>query len=112
MGKPKKNLMDTARETSTPPSTLQIGHMIAKVIKGEGNNLWSVKVPDEEGSLLVELPARFRSTIWLKRGGFVVVDTTAFENRENKLRGEIVNVVREEKLWKKQTYWCVSTSCQ
>ena len=107
MGKPKHNLLATARETLTPPTTLDNGNMIAEVIKGEGNNLWSVKVPGSEGFILVELPARFRSAIWLKRGGYVVVDTTAFDNRENKLRGEIINVVRDEKLWRKQIYWCV-----
>ncbi|KAL9129458.1 MAG: hypothetical protein Q9217_002092 [Psora testacea] len=105
MGKPKRNLLATAQETLSPPMALDNGHMIAKVIKAEGNNLWSVEVPGRKGPLLVELPARFRSTIWLKRGGFVVVDTTAFEGRENKLQGEVVNVVREEKQWKKLAYW-------
>ena len=54
---------------------------------------------------MVELPARFRSTIWIKRRGYVLVDTAAFENRENKLGGEIVNVVREERKWRKMDYW-------
>ncbi|KAL9102980.1 MAG: hypothetical protein Q9163_001933 [Psora crenata] len=105
MGKPKRNLLATAQETLTPPSTLKNGQIIAKVIKGEGKNLWSVQMPGREGPLLVEMPARFRSTIWLKRGGFVVIDTTVFEERENKLQGQIVNVVRDEKQWRKQTYW-------
>jgi len=56
-------------------------------------------------SLLVELPSRFRSTIWIKRGGFVLVDTTTMKERENKLDGEIVNVVRNEKEWRRQGYW-------
>lgn len=107
MAKSKRHLFETAQETATPPPMLKNGHLIAKVVKNEGNNLWSVEEPRGEGPLLVELPARFRSTIWMKRGGFVVVDTTAFEDRENKLRGEIVNVVREEKQWRKQAYWLV-----
>ncbi|KAK5008096.1 hypothetical protein LTR28_004439, partial [Elasticomyces elasticus] len=56
-------------------------------------------------ALLVELPARFRSTIWIKRNGFVVIDMGALADRQNKLDGEIINVVREEKEWRKMSYW-------
>ena len=107
MGKPKRHLLATAAQTSSPPATLEIGHSIARVIKAEGNNLYSVEYPRGKEPLLVELPSRFRSQIWIKRGGFVIVDTSAFEDRNNKLNGEIVNVVRDEKEWRKQGYWCV-----
>ena len=105
MGKPKRNLLATAEQTSSPPASLEEGHAIARVRKAEGNNLYSVDVPAGKEPLLVELPSRFRSQIWIKRGGFVVVDTSAFEDRSNKLSGEIVNVVRDEKQWRKQAYW-------
>lgn len=39
-----------------------------------------------------------------------MVDTSAFDGRENKLGGEIVNVVRDEKQWRKQAYWSVTCS--
>jgi probable RNA-binding protein EIF1AD len=45
--------------------------------------------------------------VWIKRGSFVVVDTSALADRENKLDGEIVNVVRDEKDWRKMAYWYV-----
>lgn len=105
MGKPKRNFLATAEQTSTPPACLEESHMIARVRKIEGNNLYSVEIPAGNEPLLVELPSRFRSQIWIKRGGFVVVDTSAFEGRSNKLNGEIVNVVRDEKQWRKQSYW-------
>ena len=107
MGRPKRNLLATAEETSTPPAILGEGQTIARVKKAEGNNLYSVELPSGKESLLVELPSRFRSQIWIKRGGFVVVDTSAFEERDNKLDGEIINVVRDEKHWRKQAYWFV-----
>lgn len=106
MARPKRQLLATAEETSSPPSTLEANQAIVRVVKGEGKNLYTVELPDTK-SLLVELPARFRSTIWIKRGGFLLIDTTAFEDRENKLDGEVVNVVREEKQWRKQGYWFV-----
>ena len=104
MGRPKRNLLATAEETSSPPASLEQGQAITRVVKADGNNLYSVELPNHT-TLLVELPSRFRSTIWIKRGGYVVVDTTAFEDRANKLDGEIVNVVRDEKQWRKQAYW-------
>ena len=107
MGRPKRNLLATAAETSSPPPSLDEGHSIAVVKKAEGNNLYSVELPLRKEPLLVELPSRFRSQIWIKRGGYVVVNRSAFDDRENKLGGEIVNVVRDEKQWRKQAYWLV-----
>ncbi len=106
MPRPKRQLLATAEETSNPPTTLEAGQAIARVAKGEGKNLYTVALPDGK-TLLVELPGRFRSTIWIKHGGFVLVDTTSFKDRENKLDGEIINVVRDEKQWRKQAYWYV-----
>jgi probable RNA-binding protein EIF1AD len=112
MVRPKRNLLATAAETSAPPTVLDEGHAIARVKKAEGNNLYSVELPSVKEPQLVELPSRFRSQIWIKRGGYVVVDTFAFEGRDNKLSGEIVNVVREERQWRKQAYWSVFSSCK
>ncbi|MCJ1261558.1 hypothetical protein MMC22_001423 [Lobaria immixta] len=105
MPRPKRNFLATAEETSTPPTSLGNRHEIARVQKAEGKNLYTVQVPDRAEPLLVELPSRFRSQIWIKRGGFVVIDRSTFEDRDNKLDGEIVNVVRDEKQWRKQHYW-------
>jgi len=104
MPRPKRQLLATAEETSNPPAVLGSGQAIACVKKGEGKNLYTVELPSG-ASLLVELPSRFRSTIWIKRGGFVLVDTSAFDDRENKLEGEILNIVRDEKFWRKKAYW-------
>ena len=106
MGRPRRNLLATAEETLTPPASLSDGQSIARVVKAEGKNLYSVKLPLDK-SILVELPSRFRSTIWIKRGGYVLVDTNAFNGRDNKLDGEIVNVIRDEKQWRKETYWYI-----
>ncbi|CAD0108866.1 unnamed protein product [Aureobasidium uvarum] len=104
MPKPRRNLQATAEETMTPPQSLTETQSVARVQQAAGNNLYRVELPDTK-VLLVELPARFRSTIWIKRGGFVLVDTGAMTERENKLDGEIINVVRNEKEWRKEKYW-------
>ncbi|KAL9036391.1 MAG: hypothetical protein Q9180_004328 [Flavoplaca navasiana] len=105
MARPKRNLLATAQATSSPPASLDDNHAIACVQKAEGKNLYLVKLSKRRDPLLVEMPARFRSQIWVKPGGYVLIDTAAFLDRDNKLDGEIVNVVREEKEWRKQSYW-------
>lgn len=106
MPPPRRKLQATVEETLNPPATLSPTQEIARIIKAEGNNLYSVEAASGKQKL-VELQPRFRSSIWLKRGGYVLVDTDrkVFGERDNKINGEIVNVVREEKRWRKMSYW-------
>lgn len=104
MGKPKRNIISAAEETSTPPAALTATQTIAKVIKAEGNSLYSCILPSQK-TALAELEARFRNTIWIKRGGYVLIDSKDAEVRQNKIDGEIINVVRDERSWRKQSYW-------
>ena len=104
MAPPRRKVLATAEETLTPPDDLAPGQQIARVLKATGNNLYAVEFPSKK-TFLVELPSRFRSTIWIKRNSYVVVDTNALEGRDNKLGGEIVNIVRDEKAWRKERYW-------
>jgi probable RNA-binding protein EIF1AD len=104
MGRPKREVLATFDETINPPATLPASHKICRVVKAAGNNLFNVEDAAED-ALLVELPAQFRSKFWIKRGGYVVVNTAAFTERDNKLDGEIVNLVGEERVWRKQKYW-------
>ncbi|KAL1303626.1 hypothetical protein AAFC00_006986 [Neodothiora populina] len=106
MPKPRRNLLATAEETTTPPATLPATQSIARVIVAAGKSLYHVEVASAE-KLLVELPARFRNAIWIKKGGYVVVDVSMRDERENKIGGEIVNVVRNEKEWRRREYWPV-----
>ena len=104
MGRPKRNVTAAAEETSTPPSALEATQSIARVIKAEGNSLYSCTLPNKT-QVLVELPSRFRNTIWIRRGGYVLIDTKEADVRQNKIDGEIINVVREEHAWRKEAYW-------
>ena len=110
MAPSRRKLLATEQETLTPPDHLPQGHSIARVIRPIGSNLYSVQLPQQQqqqqqhnSTVLVELPPRFRSTIWIKRGSYVLVDTNAVQDRENK--GEIINVVRDEKSWRRTEYW-------
>jgi probable RNA-binding protein EIF1AD len=125
---PKRNLHAIDQETTTPPDVLPSTQQIARVHSAAGNNLYRLELaqpsfsspppsdtttttsappstPSTSPTILAELPLRFRHTIWIKRGMYVIVDTSALAERENKLGGEIVNIVREEKEWRKMSYW-------
>lgn len=104
MGRPKRDIRAAAEATTTPPDQLTTSQSLAKVIKAEGNSLYSCSLPDNR-TVLVELAARFRNTIWIKRGGFVLIDLTLTSDHKGKVEGEIINVVREEREWRKQSYW-------
>ncbi|CAA9965031.1 hypothetical protein CFE70_007924 [Pyrenophora teres f. teres 0-1] len=104
MARPKRAVLATIDSTVTPPDSLPPNHTLARITRAEGKNIYAAELPDGK-PVLAELEAKFRSTVWIKRGSYVVVDTTALADRENKLDGEIVNVVRDEKAWRKMSYW-------
>ncbi|KAK4617603.1 S1-like domain-containing protein [Fulvia fulva] len=104
MPKPKRLTQAVQEETLTPPATLPAGQKIARVKSAAGNNLYNLELPSGE-ALLAELDAKFRSTIWMKRGSYVLVDTTSLAERGNKLGGEIVNIVGDVKVWSRASFW-------
>ncbi|KAI2626250.1 hypothetical protein GGS21DRAFT_280315 [Xylaria nigripes] len=104
MGRPRRDLRAAMEESTSPPNELAPQEHVARLVKAEGDNRYSCLLPNQQ-TVLVELAARFRKTIWLKRGGYVIVDLTPVNEQKGKLQGEIVNVVGEEKLWRKQSYW-------
>ncbi|KAI0117689.1 hypothetical protein GGR51DRAFT_262958 [Nemania sp. FL0031] len=104
MGRPKRDIRAATQESTTPPDTLAPTQHVARVIKAEGNSRYSCLLPSQQ-TVLVELAARFRNTVWIKRGGYVLVDLTPTDEKKGKTEGEIANVVSEEKEWRKQSYW-------
>lgn len=104
MPKPKRNINAVAEETLNPPSALEAEQQIARVKQAAGNNLYHLELANGK-PLLAELPSKFRSTIWIKRGGYVLVDSSALADRDNKIGGEITNLVGDEKAWRKMPYW-------
>ncbi|KAJ5881271.1 uncharacterized protein N7473_012324 [Penicillium subrubescens] len=104
MAPPRRKVLATAEGTMFPPDELSDTQQIVRAIKATGNNIYLIEQADKT-QMLVELPARFRSTFWIKRGSFLVVDTQAQEERDNKIGGEIINIVRDEKAWRKAAFW-------
>ena len=109
MGKPKRNAVAAAaQESMTPPEELTDSQSIARMVKAEGNNLYTCELPNKK-TITVELETRFRNAVLFRRGGYVLIDLASMEERPkgSRIVGEIVNVVRDEKAWRKKPYWCV-----
>lgn len=104
MGRPKRNVLAAAEASLSPPDALEPNQYIVRVVKPEGNNLYACELANTK-PLVLELAQRFRNTIWIRRGGFVLAERYPAESEESRAEGEIVNVVRDEKLWRKQPYW-------
>lgn len=104
MPKPRRNVAAVAEATLSPPDALEENEHIACVKQGAGNHLYHLTLADGT-EILAELPSKFRSTIWLRRGSYVLVDTAALADRDNKLAGIIVNLVGDYKTWRKMPYW-------
>jgi probable RNA-binding protein EIF1AD len=106
MGKPKRAVFAAAQETTSPPDELTDTQFIARAIKGEGNHVYTCELPNGK-PVVVELEPKFRNTVFIRRGGYVLVDLASAEERSRSSRvvGEIINIVRDEKEWRKQPYW-------
>src|SRR5271170_7759516 len=100
---PSKHHLQTSND---PPSELSESQFIARIVKPHGNSLYTVEM-SSKSELLVELPMRFRNAVWVRRGGFVVIETEGFG--EGKVNGEVMEVVQDEKAWRKMTYWYIFT---
>ena len=88
--------------SNDPPSELKSTQHITRISKLHGNSLYTVELPSKS-ELLVELPMKFRNAVWVRRGGFVLIDTEGHTN--GKGNGEIMDVVRDEKVWRRLDYW-------
>lgn len=110
MGKSRRTIQAAAQESITPPEELTASQSVARVVKAEGNGLYTCELPDKK-TVLLELEPKFRNTVFIKRGGYVLVDLASAEERKEKSRivGDIINIVRDERSWRKQHYWWVMT---
>jgi probable RNA-binding protein EIF1AD len=130
MGKAKstQRLFDSL---GNPPDEIKPFEVIGSVIKPRGNSLYDISIPSSEWvkvesisksnidqdlgsenkSILASMPPKFRNTIFVKRGGFVVVELYQLDDDQKKtlaigkVKGDISNIVTNKKDWQRYPYW-------
>merc|ERR1712109_49316 len=98
----KKHVMaEVLDEFELPKET----ESIVRIVGGKGNNLHMVEDSSSE-QFLVSMPRKFRRSVWVKRGDFVVLQPI---EEGDKVKAEIVRVlykeqikyIKEEGMWPK-----------
>ncbi|KAG0198158.1 hypothetical protein BGX28_008385 [Mortierella sp. GBA30] len=84
---------------------LEEGQRFARVLGSRGKNIHEVQFPDGE-ELLVNLPPKFRSLVWVKRGSYVIIEP-AEEDDKTKVGGDITAVLFPDhiKQYKQEGIW-------
>lgn len=98
--KRKHVLMEVLQDDFSLPKENQ---EIVKVISSRGNNLHEVETTIGE-NYLVSMPTKFRKNVWVKRGGFILVEPIA---EGDKVKAEMVRLLTNEhiKEFKKHGVW-------
>lgn len=73
---------------------LQENQFVARIVSSRGNNLHEVITAEEE-QFLVTMPTKFRKTLWVKRGNYLILQPI---EEGDKVRAEIVHVLDAENI--------------
>ncbi|KAG0367885.1 hypothetical protein BC939DRAFT_439387 [Gamsiella multidivaricata] len=84
---------------------LEEGQRFARVLGSRGKNVHEVQFLEGQ-ELLVNLPPKFRSLVWVKRGSYVIIQP-AEEEDKTKVEGDIVAVLFPDhiKQYRQQGIW-------
>ncbi|KAI9586265.1 probable RNA-binding protein EIF1AD [Glossina fuscipes] len=70
------------------------GQQIVRIIASRGNNLHEVETADTETeNFLVTMPTKFRKSVWVKRGDFILVEPI---EEGDKVKAEICKILTAE----------------
>uniref|UniRef100_A0A7S0V8E4 S1-like domain-containing protein n=1 Tax=Polytomella parva TaxID=51329 RepID=A0A7S0V8E4_9CHLO len=99
----RKHVTNELFQEVKPPKE---NEFIVQVLGLRGGNIVNVQFPDGKETLCL-LPSKFHKKVWVKRGGFVLIesDENAFE--DTKVAGNILAVLYDEQIkeYKKLGVW-------
>jgi len=107
MSHSRKHLKTTVLNSFPVPSEQE---QVARVTELRGSNICEVELANGE-KLLVQIPTRFRKTVWIKRGNFVIINRpTNWDNLWYKVGAMVQHVlfsdhvkhIKAEGLWPKE----------
>ncbi|KAG0019890.1 putative RNA-binding protein eif1ad [Podila clonocystis] len=84
---------------------LEEGQQFARVLGSRGKSIHEVQLPGG-AEILVNLPPKFRSLVWVKRGSYVIIEP-AEEEDKTKVAGDIAAVLFPDhiKKYKQEGIW-------
>uniref|UniRef100_A0A1Z5L809 Probable RNA-binding protein EIF1AD n=1 Tax=Ornithodoros moubata TaxID=6938 RepID=A0A1Z5L809_ORNMO len=86
-----KHVTKAVLEEYVLPSEQQ---QIVRILSGRGNNLHEVENSTGE-TFLVSMPTKFRKSVWVKRGDFVIVDPIEEGDR---VKAEIAHILYKDQI--------------
>lgn len=67
--------------------------IIVRVTENRGQHIYSVELPSGETTLTL-LPAKFRNTIWIKRGDYLIIEDEETATPEKNFSGKIRSLIK------------------
>lgn len=104
-----KAQISKALSSLDPPDALLSNQVIARVDKALGHSRYACLLPTKS-VVTADLDERFRQTVWVERGNYVLLEHYDPKEVEGEAVAKIVNIAKDEKLWRKMPYWCVLLS--
>lgn len=94
MGNRRKHLTGGERQPLEPPTE---GQRIVRAVGPRGGNIVEVEYPGGRSSLCL-LPAKFNKTLWIRKGGYLVVEESpeAVTDSATKVTGTVVQVLYDD----------------
>jgi len=86
------------------PDTLEANQIIARVDRALPRGQYNCLLPNKS-IVVVDLDERFRQTIWVQRNNYVLLERYPPKEVEGEAVAKIINIVVDEKQWRKMPYW-------
>ncbi|GIL77429.1 hypothetical protein Vretifemale_6881 [Volvox reticuliferus] len=92
MSRSRKHVTLGLDEDVQPPGP---GQSIVRALGSRGSNLIAVEFPDGRQTLVL-MPAKFNKKLWVKRGGYLLVEDSPAAGEDTKVTGTILSVLYDD----------------
>lgn len=100
MGKSFRSLASSVRssqEDSAPLLNLETDSY-AKVIETRGKGQFLVSLPNSSAQVLVYMPPKFRNTLWIRRGSYIIIRKYSDDQNSTTGSSEILHVLSNDQI--------------
>ncbi|KXZ47675.1 hypothetical protein GPECTOR_33g557 [Gonium pectorale] len=94
MSRSRKHITQGVDGDIEPPGP---GQAIVRALGSRGSNLIEVEFPDGRQTLVL-MPAKFNKKLWVKRGGFLLVENSEAAEGDTKVTGSILSILYDDQI--------------